>query len=128
VSTTYRPSTPPSDFTLPQRQWLERELQAIKRAWEAEKPSERLQELHAEPSKLFEGLIVLADGTDWDPGSGVGVYVYIGGAWDFLGAAEVVRHDRRRVEHRFRDSPLHCQRATEAADEDSDLVERCLES
>lgn len=85
MSTTYRPSTPPSDFTPAQRQWLERELQAIKRAWEAEKPSERLQELHAEPPKLFEGLVALADGTNWNPGSGVGIYVYLGGEWQFLG-------------------------------------------
>lgn len=93
MSTTYRPTSPPSDFTPAQRLWLQSELQAIKRAWEAEKPSERLQELHAEPERLFEGLIVLADGTDWDPGSGVGVYAYIGGAWEFLGASETVTAD-----------------------------------
>lgn len=44
-----------------------------------------LKELHEEPRKLFTGLVVLADGTDWDPGSGAGVYSYYGAAWHKLG-------------------------------------------
>lgn len=31
------------------------------------------------------GMITYADGTDWDPGSGEGIYAYYGGAWHFLG-------------------------------------------
>lgn len=42
-------------------------------------------ELHAAPSKLYTGLTVLADGTDWDPGSGQGVYTYYASAWHKLG-------------------------------------------
>lgn len=42
-------------------------------------------ELHVEPSKPRSGLTVLADGTDWDPGSGAGVYTYYGAAWHKLG-------------------------------------------
>lgn len=30
---------------------------------------------HAPPSKFRPGMVVLADGTDWDPGSGMGMYV-----------------------------------------------------
>lgn len=30
---------------------------------------------HSPPHELYSGLIVFADGTDWDPGSGEGVYV-----------------------------------------------------
>ena len=41
--------------------------------------------LHVEPARPQEGLIVRADGTDWDPGSGAGFYGYNGGAWTFLG-------------------------------------------
>lgn len=37
--------------------------------------------LHAEPIRLREGLLVMADGVDWDPGSGGGLYVYFGGSW-----------------------------------------------
>lgn len=40
--------------------------------------------VNVEPSKPREGMIVVADGTDWDPGSGGGPYVYFGGAWVFL--------------------------------------------
>lgn len=37
--------------------------------------------LHVEPEKPREGQVVVADGTDWDPGDGAGQYMYIGGAW-----------------------------------------------
>lgn len=41
--------------------------------------------LYSEPSKLFDGLTVLADGTSWNPGSGQGVYTYYASAWHKLG-------------------------------------------
>lgn len=37
--------------------------------------------LYAEPTRLFEGLFAFADGTEWDPGSGRGLYQYVAGAW-----------------------------------------------
>lgn len=87
MSTTWQPSLVP-DAAGKLRDWLERELRAIKEAWEAEKPSERLQIRHAEPQRLREGMLVYADGSDWDPGSGEGVYRYsTGGTWEFLGLA-----------------------------------------
>ncbi|NIS77749.1 MAG: hypothetical protein GTO00_09085 [Deltaproteobacteria bacterium] len=42
-------------------------------------------ELHAEPDKPRDGMIVLADGTNWNPGSGAGFYGRSAGAWVFLG-------------------------------------------
>lgn len=39
----------------------------------------------AEPDKLKEGLVRLADGYRWNPGSGKGVYVYYDGGWHKLG-------------------------------------------
>ncbi len=40
---------------------------------------------HSEPERPREGDIVRADGTDWNPGSGEGVYEYTsGGAWSKL--------------------------------------------
>jgi len=39
---------------------------------------------HAAPDKPREGQIVKADGTDWDPGSGAGVYCFISGTWTKL--------------------------------------------
>lgn len=44
-----------------------------------------MEELHAEPAKLRDFMIVAADGTDWDPGSGQGVYAYYNGTWNKLG-------------------------------------------
>lgn len=68
---------------------------AVQWAWENFKRLEQefnfgreafyLDELHAEPRKPRVGMTVLADGTDWDPGSGAGIYTYYGGAWHRLG-------------------------------------------
>lgn len=44
-----------------------------------------LEVLHKEPNKTPDGLFVIADGTDWNPGSGAGVYARYGGAWHKLG-------------------------------------------
>lgn len=44
-----------------------------------------LPELNVEPSKPRNGMIVLADGTNWDPGSGAGYYGYRNASWNFLG-------------------------------------------
>lgn len=40
---------------------------------------------HVEPGKPLENMIRLADGTDWDPGSGRGLYQYREAIWHFLG-------------------------------------------
>ena len=44
-----------------------------------------LKEWNAEPVKLYNGLVVYADGTNWNPGSGRGVYAYENGTWKLLG-------------------------------------------
>ena len=36
------------------------------------------------PTKPREGDIIFADGTQWDPGNGKGVYVYYNGIWNKL--------------------------------------------
>lgn len=41
--------------------------------------------LYAPPAKIKEGMIVLADGTDWNPGLGAGFYGYYNGSWNKLG-------------------------------------------
>ncbi|MGW8178205.1 MAG: hypothetical protein ACWGQW_05470 [bacterium] len=40
--------------------------------------------LHEEPEKYYTGMLVLADGTDWDPGSGEGIYCYYDAQWNKL--------------------------------------------
>lgn len=44
-------------------------------------PSITLDILHVAPTKVVEGLVVCADGTDWNPGSGAGLYMWKSGAW-----------------------------------------------
>lgn len=47
--------------------------------------SSRPRVVTAEPVKPYDGLIVIADGTNWNPGSGAGYYGYYNGTWKFLG-------------------------------------------
>ncbi len=47
--------------------------------------SARPRAFTAEPPKPYDGLIVIADGTEWNPGSGVGYYGFYNGSWRFLG-------------------------------------------
>lgn len=41
----------------------------------------RLDITYVEPDKFRDGDIRYADGTEWNPGSGVGVYIYISNSW-----------------------------------------------
>jgi hypothetical protein len=61
--------------------FLTRELQAIAREWQQQTPFLFLQTLYAAPDRPREGMLVKADGTTWNPGSGAGVYAYVSGAW-----------------------------------------------
>jgi len=45
----------------------------------------QLDKTYVAPLKPREGMIRLADGTQWNPGSGQGVYCYYNGAWRLLG-------------------------------------------
>ena len=44
-----------------------------------------LVELNVEPDRPRDGMIILADGTNFNPGSGAGFYGRSAGAWVFLG-------------------------------------------
>lgn len=79
----YRPETPPSvndermkeilDYVLHEFETIARSLMDFQLL--------RLQVLSVEPEKPRNGMIVVADGTTWNPGGGAGVYAYISGAW-----------------------------------------------
>jgi hypothetical protein len=67
---------------------IEREFKEIEWALlEFEQSHLVLKEWHAEPDKLFDGMVVLADGTDWNPDAtnGKGLYRYNGSTWTFVG-------------------------------------------
>lgn len=79
----YEPRQVPT--TLPEIvTFLEEELRTIAEAL-AGVEEVQLVELHVAPDKPRDGLIILADGTNFNPGSGAGFYGYRGGAWHFLG-------------------------------------------
>jgi hypothetical protein len=76
----YIPGPLPIDATA----WIVRELQTISQASDAPSPFVPLQELHKEPIRPRDGMIAVADGTDWDPNSGAGLYFFQAGAWHML--------------------------------------------
>lgn len=63
--------------------WVNEELSRIA----AELKLVELVEVNAAPTQPFNGLRVIADGTNWNPGSGRGVYWYDASdaSWNFLG-------------------------------------------
>lgn len=85
----YTPSAPPRLDTLESQrifQWLERELIAISRNEAEELDSLWFRILYVAPEKPRAGLVVYADGTTWNPGSGEGLYRYsLGATWVHLG-------------------------------------------
>jgi hypothetical protein len=61
--------------------YISRELQRVADAMQESEQFVPFTVLHVEPKKLKEGMLVFADGTNWDPGSGRGLYLYNDGAW-----------------------------------------------
>lgn len=76
----YVPQQPPTEISYGLLDWLRREFHAIYRGM-AQQPVARLEVLHDAPDNPQTGWLAYADGTDWDPGSGAGVYAYTGAAW-----------------------------------------------
>lgn len=74
----YRPTYCPPQFS---PDWIQRELE---RVGDATADVHQYPTLHAAPEKPRVGLQVYADGTDWNPGSGEGLYVYKSGGWTFV--------------------------------------------
>jgi hypothetical protein len=75
----YIPDEVPAEYSA---EFLQTELQRIS-DWieEIETGSIIFPPVHVEPEKVEEGLVVNADGTDWNPGSGAGLYQYLSSAW-----------------------------------------------
>lgn len=64
------------------RAYVESELQRL--ALSLQEGSVQFMQLavtYVAPNKPRDGLVVFADGTSWNPGTGRGVYVYSSGAW-----------------------------------------------
>lgn len=64
-------------------EFVENELAAVSRAMQETTVLE-LRETNKEPVRPKDGVIVLADGTNWDPGLGAGLYVRANDTWNLL--------------------------------------------
>lgn len=65
--------------------WMVQEFRRIEESQRSAVDFLQLRVLSKVPSKPREGMVVRADGTTWNPGSGAGFYGYKSGAWAFLG-------------------------------------------
>lgn len=65
--------------------WLATELGNLQTAEQASVDGLQLKPLYAAPRRVREGLTVMADGTQWNPGAGQGVYTWYAGSWKKLG-------------------------------------------
>lgn len=83
MSTYYPRIVPSNSAELPQ--FLNQELHNISQEMTSPKEVITLEMLNSPPTKIREGMIVLADGTNWNPGSGQGVYCYYNSTWNKLG-------------------------------------------
>lgn len=63
------------------KKWVEEELRALQVALLAAVESVPILPLYVEPPRPRDGMVVYADGTQWDPGSGEGFYGRENGAW-----------------------------------------------
>lgn len=81
--TSYQPGDPPADPSQLQR-FLREELLKQKVAFDALADG-FLPVVYAAPPKPRDGMLRNADGTQWNPGAGAGLYRYGFGAWHFLG-------------------------------------------
>jgi hypothetical protein len=60
---------------------------AVRKASESANDFLSLKVLHAEPTRIVAGMVVYADGSDWNAGSGEGIYRRnaANSAWVFVG-------------------------------------------
>lgn len=80
----YTPLTSVNITTLDElREFVQREFASISKEL-AETTVLELRPVYRAPEKPREGMIVSADGVEWDPGSGAGAYEYKGGVWTKL--------------------------------------------
>lgn len=85
MSNRYSPLPAPSG-----QEYTYRELLDLSRALEEAREFLPLETLSVAPARPQEGMVALADGTNWNPGEGAGFYGYRNGAWRILDSAITV--------------------------------------
>lgn len=85
MSYTMRPPPESKDLTVI-FEWLLQELATVSSITQIAEERQVLV-FHRAPTKPRDGMLVLADGTDWNPGNGRGYYGYdsLTAQWRFLG-------------------------------------------
>lgn len=76
-SADYSPGFIPEQYNA---QWMREELDRLKAAIDLLRAG-HIDPSYAAPLKPRDGDVRYADGTEWNPGSGVGFYGYENGAW-----------------------------------------------
>lgn len=77
----YTPTVPPEFADVAGlTQWISDELAKISSEL-TETIAVELRPVNREPERPREGMLVYADGTNWNPGAGKGAYEYRGAAW-----------------------------------------------
>lgn len=71
----FKAERPPSGNQVTLATWLYEQFQRIAQSFERVE-NVTLTELHSAPARKINGTVVFADGTDWNPGSGRGLYYY----------------------------------------------------
>lgn len=80
----YVPQSPPSDLPDVLQTYLSEELNRISSTLQIAL-ARNVEFLSVAPKRPREGLVAGADGVNWNPGSGKGVYAYYTSAWHYLG-------------------------------------------
>ena len=82
MAETYIPINTPLEYD---SVYFTTELQRISNAIrELESPVVILSPQAVAPERTKEGMVMNADGTNWNPGAGAGLYEFTGGAWNKL--------------------------------------------
>lgn len=82
----YRKNNVPFDPQAPVLSvFMDQELSQIERAQDEPVFVLQLAVSNKPPAKVRAGMVVEADGVNWNPGSGAGMYVYRAGAWVKVG-------------------------------------------
>lgn len=75
----YNPEPVPTDANV--STYVYRELLRISAEFGQIAEGRYFEPRYTAPAKPREGMIVIADGTSWNPGAGKGAYEYRSGAW-----------------------------------------------
>lgn len=78
----YTPLDPPPTIDQEMARYVIEELRRIATAFDLVLDVDKL---NVAPDKPRDGMIRYADGSNWNPGSGAGLYIYKGSSWVLLG-------------------------------------------